>query len=59
MRKRKIIIIGVAILMVLCMMSGGCTSGGNKIAVIPLNGPIQSGEASLFFGGSVITPQLV
>ena len=59
MRKRKIIIIGVAILMVLCMMSSGCTSGGNKIAVIPLNGPIQSGEASLFFGGSVITPQLV
>jgi len=59
MRKRKTIVVSVAILMVLCVMSSGCTSGGNKIAVVPLNGPIQSGEAGLLFGGSVITPQLV
>jgi len=31
----------------------------NKVAVIPLSGPVQAERTALFFGGSVISPQLV
>jgi protease-4 len=33
--------------------------GGNKVAVISLNGPIQSESSGFLFGGSVISPQFV
>ena len=60
MRNRKRIAIGLTImLLVLAVVPLACTSAQNKIAVIPLNGPIQMGAASMIFGGSVITPQSV
>lgn len=61
MNRRKTIIISIAILLVLCAMSFGCTITGeeNKVAVISLNGPIQAEGTGLFFLGSAITPQLV
>ena len=60
MMNRKRIAIGLTImLLVLAVVPLACTSVQNKIAVIPLNGPIQMGAASMIFGGSVITPQSV
>ncbi|HEX75276.1 MAG TPA: signal peptide peptidase SppA [Dehalococcoidia bacterium] len=52
-------IISIAILLIISAVPLACTSAGNKIAVISLNGSIEAGGGSLFFGGSVITPQLV
>jgi protease-4 len=40
-------------------MSVSCAIAANKIAVISLNGPIQSESSGFLFGGSVISPQLV
>ncbi|MFC2051043.1 signal peptide peptidase SppA [Chloroflexota bacterium] len=59
--KRKIVMVGmaIAIMLVLCTMPLACTGVGNKVAVISLSGPIQSGSAGLLFGGSVISPKLV
>jgi len=57
--KRIEIIICIATLLVLCTMSLACTMGGNKVAVISLNGPIQSESSGFLFGGSVISPQFV
>lgn len=61
MKRRKTIIISIAILLVLCAMSFGCTITGeeNKVAVISLSGPVQAEGSGLFFLGSAITPQLV
>jgi len=61
MRKKAILITIVAILLVLLATSLACTITGekNKVAVIPLSGPIQTGPTGLFFPGSVISPQLV
>ena len=59
--KRKIVMVGmaIAIMLVLCAMPLACTGIGNKVAVISLSGPIQSGSAGLLFGGSTISPKLV
>ena len=51
--------LGIAVILVLCTMSLACTMGGNRVAVISLNGPIQSESSGFLFGGSVISPQLV
>ena len=61
MKKSALIIITIAALLVLSMVSLACNAAvdENKVAVISLNGPVQTGEPSLFFGGSAITPQLV
>ena len=40
-------------------MSVSCAFAENKVAVISLNGPIQSGSPGFLFGGSVISPQFV
>jgi len=37
----------------------GVSADENKVAVIPLSGPVQAERTALFFGGSVISPQLV
>ena len=60
-RKNAVVIIGVAVLLVLPVMSIACgvTVDENKVAVIPLSGPVQAERTALFFGGSVISPQLV
>ena len=59
--KRKIVMVGmaIAIMLVFCAMPLACTGVGNKVAIISLSGPIQSGSAGLLFGGSTITPKLV
>ena len=60
-RKNAVVIIGMAVLLVLPVMSITCgvTVDENKVAVIPLSGPVQAERTALFFGGSVISPQLV
>jgi protease-4 len=60
-RKNVVVIIGMAVLLVLPVMSIACgvTVDENKVAVIPLSGPVQTERTALFFGGSVISPQLV
>ena len=60
-RKNAVVIIGMAVLLVLPVMSIACgvTVDENKVAVIPLSGPVQAERTALFFGGSVISPQLV
>jgi len=40
-------------------MSVSCSITENKVAVISLNGPIQSESSRFLFGGSVISPQFV
>ncbi|MBM3142657.1 MAG: signal peptide peptidase SppA [Chloroflexi bacterium] len=57
--KRIEIIICIATLLVLCVMSVSCSITENKVAVISLNGPIQSESSRFLFGGSVISPQFV
>ena len=59
--KNAVVIIGMAILLILPVMSSACgvTADENKVAVIPLSGPVQAERTALFFGGSVISPQLV
>jgi len=57
--KKKVAMLGIAVILVLCTMSLACTMGGNRVAVISLNGPIQSESSGFLFGGSVISPQLV
>jgi len=57
--KRIEIIICIATLLVLCVMSVSCSITENKVAVISLNGPIQSESSGFLFGGSVISPQFV
>ena len=59
--KDEVVIIGMAILLILPVMSSACgvTADENKVAVIPLSGPVQAERTALFFGGSVISPQLV
>jgi protease-4 len=56
---QKVAILIIAILLVLGNVLTACTIGANKVAVIPLNGPIQSERTGLFSSGSVISPQLV
>jgi protease-4 len=57
--KKKIVMLGTAIILALCITLPACTMGGNKVAVISLSGPIQSESSGFLFGGNVITPQLV
>ena len=57
--KKKIVMLGIAIILVLCITLPACTIGGNKVAVISLSGPIQSESSGFLFGGNVISPQLV
>lgn len=58
--KKVMIIICIATLIALGAISTSCSIAENKVAVISLNGPIQSAESSgLFFGGNVISPNLV
>jgi len=57
--KKKLVMLGIAIILVLCIMLPACTMGGNKVAVISLSGPIQSESSGFLFGGNVISPQLV
>ena len=61
MKKKAIVTAIVGILLVLPATSLACTITGekNKIAVIPLSGPVQTGPSGLFFPGMVISPQLV
>ena len=57
--KKKIVMLGIAIILVFCITLPACTMGGNKVAVISLSGPIQSESSGFLFGGNVISPQLV
>jgi protease IV len=57
--KKKIVMLGTAIILALCITLPACTMGGNKVAVISLSGPIQSESSGFLFGGSIISPQLV
>jgi protease-4 len=52
-------IVCLTALLVVFAVSTSCTFAQNKVAVISLNGPIQSESSGLFFGGSVITPESV
>lgn len=56
---QKVAILIIAISLVLGNVLTACTIGANKVAVIPLSGPIQSERTGLFSSGSVISPQLV
>ncbi len=60
-KKNAVVIIGMAVLLILPVMSIGCgvAVDENKVAVIALSGPVQAERTALFFGGSVISPQLV
>jgi protease-4 len=49
----------IVALLVLSVVSVSCGIAENKVAVISLNGPIQSESSGLFFGGNVISPQSV
>jgi len=57
----RLLSIAIAITVIsLSIILPGCTVVENKIAVIPLNGPVQTEAGGLlFFMGSAITPQLV
>ncbi|OGN92064.1 MAG: hypothetical protein A2Z75_05800 [Chloroflexi bacterium RBG_13_50_10] len=57
--KRITVSICIVVLLALCTVSVSCGIGENKVAVISLNGPIQSEGSGLFFGGNVISPQSV
>ncbi len=59
MRRVTVIICIATLLLVLCVMSVSCAFAENKVAVISLNGPIQSESSGFLFGGSVISPQFV
>src|SRR4030043_1444363 len=57
---RKVtVIICIGGFLVLGAVSTSCGIAENKVAVISLSGPVQSGSSGLFFGGSVISPKLV
>lgn len=56
---KKAAIVGTFVLLMLANLSIACSIGTNKIAVIPLSGPIQSEGSGLFFTTDVITPQIV
>lgn len=57
---QKMIMLIIAVLLVVGVTSSACNVGvSDKVAVIPLNGPIQSERTGLFSTGSVISPQLV
>ncbi len=59
MRRKKVTIIGLAVLLLAAMLiPASCMPVGDKIAVIPLSGAITAGGSSLFYG-SAITPGLV
>ncbi len=58
MKGRFVMLSTMAILLALILLSG-CSVVGNKVAVIPLSGPIQRESMGLLFGGQVITPELV
>jgi len=49
----------MATLLVWGAISTSCSIAENKVAVISLSGPVQSGSSGLFFGGSAISPKLV
>jgi protease-4 len=57
--KKRIVMLSVAIILVLCIILPACTVGGNKVAVISLSGPIQPESSGFLFGSNVITPQQV
>lgn len=61
MKKKAALISIITILVILPATSLACAIGGeqNKVAVIPLSGPVQAAPTGLFFAGSAITPQLV
>jgi protease-4 len=60
MRKGVLLIILVSLVLSLATVLSGCSAVENKVAVIPLSGPVQSEAGGfLFFTGSAITPQLV
>ena len=59
MKGRFLMLSSMAILLVLISLISGCSVVGNKVAVIPLSGPIQRESMGLLFGGQVITPELV
>jgi protease-4 len=58
MRKFTLIIC-IAALILLGAISTSCGIMENKVAVISLSGPVQTGSSGLFFGGSVISPEFV
>ena len=50
----------IAFMFCLSIITTSCTAVENKVAVIPLNGPVQTEAGGiLFFTGNAITPQLV
>ncbi|MCX6006653.1 MAG: signal peptide peptidase SppA [Chloroflexi bacterium] len=53
------ILLSLLILLSIIPMVTSCSSIGNKIAVIPLNGVIEPGPGGSFLGGSSITPDIV
>jgi len=56
---KKVTVVGLAmLLLVAVLIPTSCMPVGDKIAVIPLSGPITAGGSSLFYG-SAITPGLV
>ncbi len=59
MKLKNLTSLVIAILLISWIMQLSCNFGGNKVAVISLNGPIQSERGGLLFSGSVISPQLV
>ncbi len=61
MKRSATIITLMAVLVILSPMSLACSAmvAENKVAVISLSGPVQTGPPGLFFGGSAITPQVV
>lgn len=56
---KKAVTFGTFILVMLAVLSTACVIGTNKVAVIPLSGPIQSERSGLFFSTNVISPQIV
>ncbi|UCH50907.1 MAG: signal peptide peptidase SppA [Chloroflexota bacterium] len=57
--RKVVLIICMTTLLIWGAISTSCGIVENKVAVISLNGPIQSGSSGLFFGGSIISPNFV
>lgn len=53
------VLLSLLILLSTIPMLTSCAAIGNKIAVIPLNGTIETGPGGSIFGGSSITPDAV
>ncbi len=56
--KNGLVLLAILVIVVSIPL-GGCAAAKDKVAVISLSGPIQREAGGMFFGGEVITPEIV